>query len=195
MNATDDDYTQHLLALRPTGPAWPEQDQALSGLAPELARVHNRALDLIEEGDPRTAREALARWEGVTGLPDPCSAGIATTLQERRAAVVARLNATGGQSASYYESLATSLGYSVRITEYRPFVAGWSRCGDRLSGPHPVRFYWRVEILGARVTLFRAGSSQAGDRLGKITRAEDLECLLRRLRPAHTTLVTSYQGT
>ena len=62
MQATDDDYYHHLLALRPSGPAWPDQDPDLEGLAPGLAAINNRALDLIEEADPRTTREALPRW-------------------------------------------------------------------------------------------------------------------------------------
>jgi uncharacterized protein YmfQ (DUF2313 family) len=51
-----------------------------------------------------------------------------------------------------------------------------------------------VRITEPRVTLFRAGASQAGDLLGKITRAEDLECLLARRKPAHTTCIVSYEG-
>ena len=60
------DYERQLLALRPPGPAWANDDPLLSGLAVGLARVHNRALDLIEEGDPRTTYEMLPAWEFVS---------------------------------------------------------------------------------------------------------------------------------
>ncbi|TAN58156.1 MAG: AAA family ATPase [Rhodospirillales bacterium] len=36
--------------------------------------------------------------------------------------------------------------------------------------------------------------SQAGDQLVKITRAEDLHCVMQRLKPAHTTLILAYEG-
>jgi uncharacterized protein YmfQ (DUF2313 family) len=200
MRADAEQYLAHLQALLPSGPAWPREPEAvltkvLAAEADGLARAHNRTADLVDEADPRSARELLGDWERVAGLPDPCSAGIATTLQERRAAVVTRLTATGGQSIVYFTGIAAGLGYQVTIDEFRPFVCGRSRCGDRLNGPHSVRHTWRVRVGEPRVTLFRAGASQAGDRLGKFTRAEDLECLLRRLKPQHTTLIVSYEGT
>jgi len=199
MRATVSQYLRQLLALLPQGFAWPRGNDTvlaalLGGLSGGLARKHNRAVDLIEEADPRTAGELLADWERVCGLPDACSVGIATTLQERRAAVVARLTATGGQSIAYFAGMIAALGYTAEIDEYRPFICGTSSCGDALNGAPSVRHTWRVRITEPRVTLFRAGASQAGDKLGKITRAEDLECLLARRKPAHTTCIVSYEG-
>ena len=52
----------------------------------------------------------------------------------------------------------------------------------------------RVRVIGARLTPFRTGSSRCGDALLKISRADDLECKLMRLKPAHTRLIFSYQG-
>lgn len=52
--------------------------------------------------------------------------------------------------------------------------------------PNPAR-----EVEGTR---FRTGASQASDRLGKIARAEDLECLLARLKPAQSNLHLIYEG-
>lgn len=199
MTELADRYLSQLLALLPVGPAWPRDPGTvrhgqLGAIAEGLARVEQRGGDLLTEADPRTTLEMLADWERVAGLPDPCSAGIATTLQERRAAVIARLVATGGQSLAYFQGLAEALGYRVRIREYRPFVCGKSRLGrDALNGGHEVRHVWRVGVIGPRVTWFRCGASRLGvDRLGKITRAEDLDCLLKRLKPAQTTLVVGY---
>lgn len=199
MRPTPDLYLSQLHALLPTGAAWPREPdtvltKVLLAMADGLARGHNRALDLIEEADPRTAFEMLADWERVCGLPDPCSAGIATTLQERRAAVVTRLVSTGGQSISYFRELIVALGYDATVEEFRPAVAGIARCGHRLNGLPSVRFIWRVTVHGPRVTRARAGVSQAGDKLAKITRAEDLHCVLQRLKPGHTTLVIAYEG-
>jgi uncharacterized protein YmfQ (DUF2313 family) len=199
MRATVAQYLRQLLALLPQGFAWPRGNDTvlaalLGGLSGGLTRNHNRAVDLIDEADPRMASESLPDWERVTGLPDACSAGIATTLQERRAAVVARLTATGGQSIAYFTAMIAALGYLAEIDEYRPFICGLSRCGDRLNGPSSVRHYWRARITEPRVTRFRCGVSQCGDRLAKITRAEDLECLLARRKPAHTIVIVSYEG-
>lgn len=194
-----DAYLKQLQALLPTGRAWPRWEKAtitkfLRGLAQELARVDQRIHDLIDESDPRTTRELLAGWERVAGLPDTCSSGLATTLQERRAALEAKLTARGGQSKAYYIALAAKMGYSIEIDNFRPFVCGLSRCGEVLNGGPKVRYQWRVRVLGPRYTAFRAGMSQCGDRLGKITRAADLECKLQRLKPAHSRLIVSYQG-
>ncbi len=42
----------------------------LTGLAEELTRIELRALDLIEESDPRSAEETIEQWEEMLGLPD-----------------------------------------------------------------------------------------------------------------------------
>lgn len=192
-------YLAQLQALLPPGLAWPRApgtalSALLEALASEFARTDARARRLIDEADPRGALELLTEWERVCGLPDSCSGELATTLQERRAAVVARLTALGGSSPAYFLALAAAMGYVIEIDEFRPFVTGLNRCGDRLGGGHAVRHQWRVRVSGPRYTPFRAGASQCGDRLGKIVRAEDLECKLKRLKPAHTTLIFSYEG-
>lgn len=197
MNA--DAYLRQLQALLPPGSAWPRTASAtltrlLASLAEELARIDSRADDIVDESDPRTSMELFADWERVCGLPDACSAELATTLQERRAAVVEKLTSLGGTSKAYFIALAASMGYPIQIDEFRPFVAGVSRCGDPLNGGHAVRYQWLVRVSGPRYTPFRTGASQCGDLLGKIVRAEDLECKLKRLKPAHTNLTVSYEG-
>ncbi|CCG42194.1 YmfQ family protein [Magnetospirillum molischianum] len=188
------DYYRQLLALRPPGPAWPVDDPILRGLAAECARAHTRLVSLLDEADPRSTREMLSAWERQAGLPDACSAGIATTVQERRAAVVDAITARGGASVAYLQAIAIRLGYAVAIKEFRPFICGKSRCGDVLGGPHRNRHYLRITVLGPRLTDFRAGVSRCGERLGKFTRAEDLECRLRRVAPAHVVLIFAYKG-
>ncbi|WP_299374822.1 putative phage tail protein, partial [uncultured Kiloniella sp.] len=201
MRATLDLYVSHLQRLLPQGMAWPREQlssltKLISGMAGELTRVHNRAFNLIEEADPRTSIELLPDWERVTGLPDSCSAGIATTFQERRSAVVNKLNERGGQSVPYFQGIAARLGYSIELIEYKPFIFGISQLGIKtLDGPDDVRFSWRVNVTEPRVTWFRMGVSELGiDPLAKIDRAEDLECRLHKLKPAQTNLYFGYQG-
>lgn len=199
MGMTADAYRAQLQALLPPGDAWPRTASAtltklLDALAQELARVDGRSEDLLREALPGAALELLTEWEALVGLPDACSAELATTITERRQNVVSRLTERGGCSRAWFIAFAAKLGYTVEIDEFRPFVTGLSRCGDVLNGGHSVRHTWRVRVSGARYTPFRTGASQCGDLLGKITRAEDLECQLKRRKQAHTNLIVSYEG-
>ena len=196
MRATSNDYYRVLLSLRPRGPAWAEDDNDLLAHAEELARAHNRSVDLLDEADPRSALEMLEAWERVCGLPDECSGSFATTVAERRQAVVNKLTSRGGQSIAYFEALATALGYDVTITERRPFTCGKSECGgpDELA-PGAIRHLWSVLVHGPRVVWFEMGQGELGaDPFAKITRAEDLECLLTRYKPAQSRLTVGYEG-
>ena len=192
------DYLAQLVALQPPGAALPTDADStwqhlLMALADEPTRVDNRAEALLRETDPRQATELLTDWERVCGLPGECSAGTGA-LQERRAAVVATLTAVGGQTPAYYVRAAEDLGYAITIDEFRPFIAGLSRCGDDvLNGPHEVRHVWRVTVHGPRVTMFRTGASATGERLLDIADATELACVLRRFMPAHTELIIAYE--
>ena len=194
------DYEQALRGHLTQGELWRAADgsrlqRLLRVLSGEAARHHNADNRLVEEADPRTALDLLRAWERDVGEPDECAGG-AETIEERRARVVQKLTARGGQSRAFMVELARSLGYEIEITEYRPFVAGLSRCGgpDRLNGGHGVRFFWSVSVSGPRLTYFRTGSSAAGEKLLTIARAEDLECVLQRAAPAHTRLIYTYLG-
>lgn len=192
-------YLSHPRDLAPPGLAWPRKSDSLlskvfAAWAAEMERSDERARQVVEESEPRTALEMISDWERVCGLPDTCSSGVATTIQERRLAVTQKLTAIGGASKSYFIDLAERLGYTIEIDEFRPFVCGLGRCGDQLNGGHSVRYSWRVRVIGPRYVAFRTGVSQCGDLLGKVVRAQDLECKLRRLKPAHTNLIFSYDG-
>jgi len=199
--AESKDYQAQLQALLPPGRLWDAlreagglADDLVASLAEEFARVDERAIDLLHEADPRTTLDLLAEWEAFAGLPDSCT-GSGLTLQERRDALVQRLTATGGQSVGYFQEVADRLGYPVEIEEYRPFICGISQCGVQSLNPDEMRFVWRVSLTDPRVTYFRCGESQVGtDPLLSIARAEDLECVLNRQKPAHTSLFVSYEG-
>ncbi len=206
------DYTAFLQALLPTGQAWNRQENSnltllLDAFAAEFLAIHNRALDLLKESDPRSTIEMLTDWETETGLPDSCSEGIATTFQERRQAILQKLTTIGGQSASYFRSIAEGYGYEVEITENLPFRVGESYTGEEyiegeysrrqihLTDDTSIRFYWNAKVLEPRVNYFRCGESECGiETLATITQAEDLECILMRLKPAHTHLTFAYEG-
>lgn len=205
-------YFNQLLSLIPQGLAWPREnglrrDALLTAEADELARVDLRVTDMLNESDPRQALETLEDWERVAGLPDSCVVPSSITIQERRARLVQKLTSTGGQSLGYYSDIAESLGYPVEFTEYRPFVVGESQVGlTSEEGPVSTivyaltdipgfRYFWRIAVLEQRVIWFRAGASELGkDPFAKIDYAEDLECIINKLKPAHTTLIFAYEG-
>src|SRR5476651_1511590 len=165
---TDADYTQALTNLLPPGKAWnrdPDsvQAQAISCYAPSFRRSSDDALALLVDAFPATAVNLLPEWESTLGLPDPC-AGVAPTLQARRAQVVARFAGSGGMSISDFEAYAASLGYTITIKQYAPFRAGQNTCGQPLGGLD--WFYtWSVQVQANTVTPFRVGSSMLGEPL------------------------------
>jgi uncharacterized protein YmfQ (DUF2313 family) len=60
-----------------------------------------------------------------------------------------------------------------------------------------MRFYWTVDVGATRLTWFRVGTggSQVGvDPHLRIALATDLECVLRRWKPAHTEVIFNYSG-
>jgi uncharacterized protein YmfQ (DUF2313 family) len=190
----EDRYTQQLVQLLPPGSAWARWSGSvlrtlLSALAAVFARIHGRAQVLLDETDPRLAREMLADWERFLGLPSIC-APADQTLSERIDAVVTTYSEVGGQSRQYFIDLAASLGFAVTITEYRPFVAG-SLAGESLTNG-PWLHTWDVNAPDETITSFRAGLSAAGEPLRVWGRESTLECEIGRRKPAHTLVRFTY---
>lgn len=196
MVLTENDYLHQMQALLPPGPAWTKDDDALltrmlGALSAELSRIDGRVRQLVEENDPRMPAELLLDWERVAGLPDTCVAlsGQAQSIAQRRAALSARLTMLGGQSNAYFIALAASLGYTVTITEFRPFRAGQSRSGDTVATNW--LFAWQVNAPLNTVVPYRSGEAVAGDPLNSWGN-KLLECVLSRFKPANTTVVFAY---
>ncbi len=166
--------------------------QLLNAKGDTIAARRAADKDLLRETYPPSTTKMIGDWEDVCGLPDACTFGD-LTLQERRIQVAARLTARGGQSITYFQALATALGYPVKIRRCRPFICGSrkSRCGrDQISY---LRNAWVVTVTEKRITRFRCGASRCGEALVTVRRAYDLECELRRRGPAHADLTVLYQ--
>lgn len=202
----------------PPGWAWDALEDTESTMyrrlefaAYQLAEIENRACELLREFRCHSNLVTRDEWNADFGLPDDC--GIND--------ICLKLAYPGGQSIEYFLSLGQYLGYhdpgptrgdleqeleleigqldQLTITEHRPFTFGLSRFADRRwqFAPPEMRFVWTVTVPGKRLTWFRFGVD--GGRLGKdphltIDRAEDLECLFHKLKPAHTNLVFAYTG-
>jgi uncharacterized protein YmfQ (DUF2313 family) len=192
-----DEYRNQLAQLLPPGFAIPayegtEAYQLIDGIAQELARLDGRAETLIKEANPATTTELLPDWERVAGLPDDCSNGEDSTVEQRRRALLAKLTATGGQSAAYFIEVAAALGYTITITEFRPFRVGMSQVGQPLSNDDWI-YTWRVNAPEETVTTFKVGLSTVGDPLASWGN-DMLECYLNKIKPAHTILLFGYGG-
>lgn len=207
-------HGRQLGTLLPPGRAWSQEPGGtqlalLTGFGHEFANLEARLEDLLREQDPLRTLELLPDWEAAFGLPDDC-VGVPSTIEERRAAVVARLVALAGGSAFDLRGLAATLGFDVRIIEHRPFEAGRSRAGDMLTNVQtPFRaglaragdaltnlesWPWTVDVVAPLTTVrrFAAGRSVAGERLAAWNN-QSLECTLSRVAPAHVLLRFLYE--
>lgn len=186
---------QGVIARLPTGWALGKRggglDTVFAAVATEIQSIESKAEQLLDELDPRTATAYLEDFERVLG-PDACGRDTASlSLERRRKLAHQRWTATGGQSIPYYIGVAAKLGVVVTIEEFWPRNAGGLRAGQRLRN-NGCQFLWRVNLPGlVTVTNFKAGASTAGQRLGSFA-LSDIECELRRLKPAHTTIIFSY---
>ena len=97
----------------------------------------------------------------------------------------------GDQSRQYYIDVAARLGYQITITEFDTFEAG-DHAGDLVNGEN-WRYAWRVNAPEVTITEFIAGGSSAGDPL-RDWGNEQLECVINRLKPAHTLAQFAYGG-
>lgn len=202
LDALTDAYHRQMVELLPEGPIYDDFRivngagwKMLKAKAGTWARVHRHFADLMDEAVPWEARLTLASREAEAGLPDKCTAGRATTLPERQAAVGSRWKRVGFRHrVSDFEDLAASLGYSATVTGGRPFRCGVSRCGVDALNPEEASVVLHVVVHGPRRIPFRCGLSQCGnDPLLKIQRAEDLECMVRHLAHSHVTVIFAYE--
>ena len=188
-------YKTMLQNLLPQGLAWPREQQTnmddfLLSLAGEPERVDGRVQDMLTEAYPLTTSELLTDWERVTGLPEECE-GLGETVQIRREAVHTKLSSIGGQSPGFYIDTAANLGFTITITEFRPFVAG-DDAGDSVYGDDWA-YAWQVNAPEETVRYFDAGSGSAGEPLATWGN-ELLECVINRLKPAHTIVIFAYSS-
>lgn len=194
-------YYEQLAGLLPQGAAWMAPPAStlgrlLFGLSDEMARLDARGVDLLEEADPRTTYELLPDWERLTGLPDTCT-GVPDTARERQTAIHQKLTSTGGQSIAYFVDLAAKAGFVIEIEEHRPAEIG-TVCDAPLYG-EAWAFAWTVHVLpfnGYLQGSLPIAVAEAGDPVGIPLRgwgALDLECLIGRGRPAHTTVLFAYE--
>lgn len=195
---SSENYKQLLKSLLPKGKAWNNDegtvlDQLLHAKGDELSRIDNRIVDLLKERDTRLTLELLVDHEYDLGLPDECTE-IGITIQERRNVAHAKFIELGGLNRQYYIDLMDYLGWgSIDIEEFTPFWSGLGASGDACGDQKNI-FYWKVNIASDPDNWFwfRASSSVAGNRLLRAAGVQGMQCILNRIKPAHTRLIFGY---
>lgn len=167
--------------LLPTGRAWRRDTQAvitqtITALLPNFQRCAANAVGLLTQTFPATTVDLIPEWEASLGLPNGCTP-LGQTIAQQQAQIVAQLIASGGQSISYFLSVCTALGFpGCTITD----------------GPANT-YTWTINVPGSATdVVFRAGENRAGDLLEYFQQNALLECVLNRIKPAHTVLSFSY---
>ena len=179
MSATSLQWLQALRKLLPRGAIWlfPEGgalEALLYAIADALVTTQTDEEGILVESDPRTTSALLPDWEAFCGLPDGCIPGGGSTTQ-RRLAVVGRLTDVGGSSSkAYFIARAAAYGYTITIDE-------------------PALHTWRVtSSLSASITNMTCDGN-CNDQLESYG-SNQLECLINRLKPAHTVVEFEFTG-
>jgi uncharacterized protein YmfQ (DUF2313 family) len=185
-----------LLSLLAPGRAWPRMAAAnlvklLSALAAAIARLEALVATLRTEINPASADAMLEDFERVLG-PDPCGLDDgAGALSVRRLQAWRRWTRKGGASVAYFVALAAAYGITISVE------TTWIlQCGDELGDNDeivnsPEQYVWKVNVPLVWETDAECGATVCGDPLGDLG-LSPVECLIRRYKPAHTTVLFSY---
>lgn len=193
-----DAYRDHLAGLLPLGLPWPrEPDTTLGALlaawADSLARVDARALELLAEANPSTTAALLADWEAAYGLPDACIGEAAQTTSARRAALLARILARGGQRPADYVAIAAALGMAATVVEYRPHSVESTVTLPLLDAAWA--YAWDLHLAAGVTVQALPVDGTVAEPLASWLVADALLCLLRRAKPAHTHVTLTQEAT
>jgi uncharacterized protein YmfQ (DUF2313 family) len=177
-----DAYTKMLQALLPVGRIWNRALDSLLfdllyGMAYEFRRVEGQWEELFIERDTRDTDVLLEEYEKEFAIPGPGET-LATTVEQRRKDLHAKLLNLGRLNNTYYIDIADAMGYSISITEFTPAFAGVLAAGDA-CGMLSVMFYWIVNVLiedGIRIDI------------------SNLKTILRDIKPAHTVVQFRFVG-
>lgn len=202
-----------LYNLMPQGLAWNREEDSntyklVSSLAVEICRMNDRLEDLLREFDPFQTDELLADFEAMLGLPDECLGELELSIPDRRRLVIAALSALGGSTKQYFEALIAALGYTADVIDFTIARCGEARCGDYMyteeqwalcgssfCGDYMYnsgwQFWFKVESPDIIADYALCGTAVCGDRIATYGN-EKIECIIRKLKPAHTAVWFTY---
>ena len=195
---TPENYLAQLFALLPRGPAWPRKPNGVLGrllmvASMTFARIDIRARTMVNEADPRTTSWLLPLFENMLGLPEPCvtMTGVKQTLEQRRAAVVARLTEIGGASKAFFVFAAKKLGYpNAAIETYRPMTCN-DDCNDALWSQFD-RWTWQISVPYDDAGVFTATCNSDCNSPLFVWGDAGFECCIDQIKPAETVVIFAY---
>ena len=186
-----------LQQLLPQGIIWDYEDESnidglILAIQSQLEATEFNLVDLYNDLMPdSTSGSFLTHWEELVGLPNECSAGLTFTEDQRRDNLIGQLNATGGQSRSYYLDVMANMGYPDNtITEYSSTNID-GNVDDSLMG-EDWNFVWQINVPNIKITIANIDGNiddsldSGGDQW--------LECLMYSIKPAHTMVLFNYTG-
>lgn len=133
----------------------PVLSKTLQAISDELGRVDARAIDLLNEADPRTATETLEDWERTVSLPDAQIPSIPATTAGRRVAVTQKWVARGGQSRAYFTALVSACGWTLVSLDVAAVLRANCRANDRCydsTYAYSINFNLTGAVTGALAT-------------------------------------------
>ena len=186
-----------LLRMLPRGPLWDFREQVMQpafwrGAAEALAIWYARATEVTLASTVVTApAEFLDDWETELGVPGPCMQPLVDNQVRRKRLRIARQ--PGGATAAYFICLASRYGYMIDIDDdLPPFECAASECGRHGLGDDEDLFIV-TSLTTDDIIWMQCGASELGTiGLGAFPVAEDLECIIRRNKPAHTNVWFRY---
>ncbi len=196
-NLGPDDFQHAALNLLPRGPAWPRDldgilAKAMGAIGDLFARFHADASNIVDnELYPPTTAALLPEWEAAYGLPDPCTPQ-PQTIEQRIAALMAKITDLGSLSRQKFIDLAAAIGYEITITEFLP-SSGIGTCIGPCTEPvlaYAWRFAWQVNAPATTIGVLTCN----GDCVSPLRwwGNEDLECTLGRKNRATRFVLFSY---
>jgi uncharacterized protein YmfQ (DUF2313 family) len=186
------DYLAALQSLLPKGRAWPRDaastlTRTLDGIAAIFEVTDYASRALLHDAFPSRAVALLPEWEQTLGL-DP---GASNDLDRQRA-VAAALVDSGGQSKTYFISVAAALGVPITITEFRPGTVDGSV--DEPLANDEWASAWRVSgpLSAAGPYTPTPWTDVVQSKPNPNTGNEALAVAFSKSKPAHTIVFTEY---
>lgn len=190
------DYQSQLTALLPQGPAWRRSPDALltlllAALAEEPARLDSAVEFELQEGFPDTTAARLSEWERALALPE------CTDVEEgfalRKALMLLKLTEAVAATPARIIEVAGRLGYTVTVEErFDEVYTCESPCENPIYQDE-IRLVFFVRSTAVTVIAEFTCETPCEEPLRRWGN-DLLECVVRRLVPAHTQVLFAYGG-
>lgn len=119
---------------------------------------------------------------------DIAQVAIPRSIQERRAALVAKESMQGGQRRQFYIDLAAALGYAITISEWRPYTTEMD--SEYGVTDEAWAFVWQVNA--PLISLREFTSDDDTEMPLAVWGNNALECVINRYKPSHTHVIFAY---